>query len=225
MRSAIVALSFALLVSACDVEVSKDGRMQHDAGLTADQTAADPGPSLKADNSADQLIGMQQQAHFKETRWAAPSPPPAVPSPSQRLIVPVQGIRAQQLTDTFSDARANGRRHDAIDITAPLGTAVIAAATGRVDKLFVSQAGGNTVYQRSPDGHTIYYYAHLDRYAQTLAEGSWLQQGTPIGTVGYSGNANPAAPHLHFAVMSTRPERKWWEAATAINPYPLLAPP
>lgn len=146
-------------------------------------------------------------------------------SSSQRLIVPVQGVGSQQLTDTFSEARANGRLHDAIDIMAPLGTAVIAAAAGRVEKLFVSKAGGNTVYQRSPDGYTIYYYAHLDRYAPTLAEGGMLQQGDPIGTVGYSGNANPAGPHLHFAVMATSPDRKWWETAAAINPFPLLTRP
>lgn len=185
----------------------------------------DTSPASVLDTQRIATQGMQQQAHFTETRSDTPSAPAAGPSPSQRLIVPVQGIRPQQLTDTFSDARANGRSHDAIDIMAPLGTAVIAAAAGRVEKLFVSKAGGNTVYERSLDGHTIYYYAHLDHYAPMLAEGNWLQQGAPVGTVGYSGNANPAAPHLHFAVMSTRPERKWWEAATAINPFPLLIRP
>jgi murein DD-endopeptidase MepM/ murein hydrolase activator NlpD len=170
-------------------------------------------------------VPLEQQAHITEKRADAPLRAGAAPSSLQRLIVPVQGIRPQQLTDTFSEARANGHRHDAIDIMAPLGTTVIAAAPGRVEKLFVSKAGGNTVYQRSPDGYTIYYYAHLDRYAPTLVEGSVLQQGAPIGTVGYSGNASPAAPHLHFAIMSTSPERKWWEAAATINPFPLLTRP
>jgi len=135
----------------------------------------------------------------------------------------VAGVSPAQLSDTFSQARAGGARsHDAIDIMAPRGTPVIAVAAGRVEKLLFSPAGGNTAYVRSPDGRTIYYYAHLDEYAPGLAEGQSLQQGSAIGTVGFSGNADPAAPHLHFAVLATAPERKWWDAATAINPYPLL---
>jgi len=139
------------------------------------------------------------------------------------LIVPVSGVAPQQLTDTFNQARAGGgRRHDAIDIMAPLGTPVIAAAPGRVEKLFLSRDGGNTVYQRSGDGRVIYYYAHLASYAPGLTEGRMLNRGDSIGTVGFSGNADPAAPHLHFAVMNTTPGAKWWEPANPINPYPLL---
>lgn len=139
------------------------------------------------------------------------------------LAIPVAGVRPADLVDTFAEARAGGlRRHDAIDIMAPLGTPVIAAAPGRIEKLFISKDGGNTVYQRSPDGRVIYYYAHLDRYAEGLSEGQVLRRGDAIGTVGFSGNANPAAPHLHFAVLLTRPEARWHEAATAVDPYPML---
>lgn len=145
-------------------------------------------------------------------------------APAGALLIPVAGVRSGDLVDTFAEARAGGgRRHDAIDIMAPLGSPVVAAAPGVVEKLFVSKDGGNTVYQRSPDGRTLYYYAHLDRYAAGLAEGQMLKRGSPVGTVGYSGNANPAAPHLHFAVMQTRPGARWHEPATALNPYPLLA--
>lgn len=68
----------------------------------------------------------------------------------------------------------------------------------------------------------MFYYAHLDRYAAGLREGQDLRRGEVIGTVGYSGNADPAAPHLHFAVMLTDPGRKWWESGRALNPYPML---
>jgi murein DD-endopeptidase MepM/ murein hydrolase activator NlpD len=139
------------------------------------------------------------------------------------MIVPVQGVRPDQLTDTFNDARSEGRLHDAIDIMAPLGTPAIAAAPGKVEKLFLSDAGGNTVYVRSPDRQVIYYYAHLDHYAPGLAEGMQLAKGASVGAVGFTGNANPAAPHLHFAMMTAAPEMKWWEAKQALNPYPLLA--
>lgn len=139
------------------------------------------------------------------------------------LLIPVAGVRPEQLVDTFAEARANGARpHDAIDIMAPRGTPVLAAAAGRVEKLFVSRDGGNTIYVRAPDGMRIYYYAHLDSYAPSLAEGIDLRRGELLGTVGSTGNADPLAPHLHFAIWETSPERKWSEPATAINPYPSL---
>lgn len=138
------------------------------------------------------------------------------------LVIPVGGVTATALQDTFGDARAEGRRHDAIDIMAPLGTPVVAAAPGRVEKLFLSAAGGKTVYVRAVDGRTIYYYAHLDRYAPGLSEGRSVRASEAIGKVGFSGNANPEAPHLHFAVIATTPEKKWWDQGEALNPYPLL---
>ncbi len=139
------------------------------------------------------------------------------------LVIPVEGVRASRLDDTFSQARDGGMRvHDAIDIMAPRGTPVVAAAPGRIEKLFVSRAGGNTIYQRSADAGLIFYYAHLDAYAPGLAEGQVVRAGQQIGTVGFTGNANPAGPHLHFAVLRTRPTAKWHEPATPLNPYPLL---
>lgn len=140
------------------------------------------------------------------------------------LVVPVAGIEKSELVDTFKQAREGGARvHDALDILAPRGTPVVAAAPGRVEKLFVSEQGGNTVYVRSPDGALVYYYAHLDSYAPGLVEGRQVRAGEPLGTVGISGNADPTAPHLHFAVKQTSPEAPWHREAPAINPYALLA--
>lgn len=139
-------------------------------------------------------------------------------------LMPVAGIRPEQLTDTFTAARGGGTRvHDAIDIMAPRGTPVVAAAEGTLEKLFTSKPGGLTIYIRSPDRRTITYYAHLDAYAPGLREGMAVKLGQPLGTVGSTGNADPAAPHLHFAIMQTTPDANWWDPATAINPYPLLA--
>jgi len=148
-----------------------------------------------------------------------------VPDPADipALVIPVQGVQRGQLIDTFTQARENGARvHDAVDIPAPLGTPVLAAASGTVEKLFTSAAGGITVYVRCDDRRFIHYYAHLDRYAPGLAEGQRVSQGQEIGAVGFTGNANPAAPHLHFAIQATSPEAKWYEPSSAINPYPLL---
>ena len=138
------------------------------------------------------------------------------------LILPVGGVQSGQLIDTFTHARANGvRRHDAIDIMAPLGTPVLAAASGRLEKLHLSRDGGNTIYIRSPDRRTIYYYAHLDHYALGISEGQVISAGQVIGAVGFSGNANPAAPHLHFAINVLDPAENW-SKGTPVNPYPLL---
>ncbi|HVF36532.1 MAG TPA: M23 family metallopeptidase [Sphingomicrobium sp.] len=140
------------------------------------------------------------------------------------LAIPVQGINASQLVDTFTQARAGDTRtHDAIDIMAPEGTPVVSASDGRLEKLFLSKGGGGiSAYVRSPDQRWIYYYAHLQGYAPGLAEGQRIKRGQPIGRVGVTGNANPAGPHLHFAINRMNPGEKWWQGSP-INPYPLLA--
>ena len=140
------------------------------------------------------------------------------------LAIPVAGVKPDQLVDTYTQARAGGARtHDAIDILAAEGTPVIASAPGRLEKLFFSDGGGGiTAYVRSADQRWIYYYAHLQGYAPGLAEGQSIQRGQLIGRVGHTGNANPAGPHLHFAILRMNPGEKWYQG-TAINPYPLLA--
>jgi murein DD-endopeptidase MepM/ murein hydrolase activator NlpD len=140
------------------------------------------------------------------------------------LAIPVAGVKQGELIDTYTQARAGGARvHDAIDIMAPTGTPVIAAAPGRVEKLFFSEGGGGiSAYIRSDDNLWTYYYAHLSAYAPGLHEGQRLLRGAPVGYVGFTGNANPAGPHLHFAINRMAPGEKWYQG-TPINPYPLLA--
>jgi len=137
------------------------------------------------------------------------------------LLLPVQGIQASQLRDTFTDARSEGRVHDAIDIMADAGTPVLAVADGTVEKLFDSERGGLTIYQFEPGGRWCYYYAHLQRYADGLAEKQVIKRGEVIGYVGSTGNASAEAPHLHFEVHVLGPEKQWWKGES-INPYPLL---
>jgi murein DD-endopeptidase MepM/ murein hydrolase activator NlpD len=125
------------------------------------------------------------------------------------------------LTDTFTDARSEGRSHEALDIMAPRGVPVLATADGKVVKLFTSVRGGLTIYEFDPTETYAYYYAHLDRYEPGLAEGQAVKRGDVIGYVGSTGDASPEAPHLHFAIFVLTPEKQWWKG-TAINPYPLL---
>ncbi|WP_295573107.1 M23 family metallopeptidase [uncultured Stenotrophomonas sp.] len=137
------------------------------------------------------------------------------------LLLPVQGVLPSQLRDTFTDARSEGRVHDAIDIMADAGTPVLAVADGTVEKLFDSKRGGLTIYQFEPSGRWCYYYAHLQRYADGLAEKQVIKRGEVIGYVGSTGNASADAPHLHFEVHVLGPEKQWWKGES-INPYPLL---
>ncbi|WP_126967324.1 M23 family metallopeptidase [Xanthomonas arboricola] len=155
-----------------------------------------------------------------------PAAPASAASPEaansgSNLLIPVQGIGSGQLQDTFTDARSEGRVHDAIDILAPTGTPVIAVADGTVEKLFNSERGGLTVYQFDPNGTYCYYYAHLERYADGLAEKQSIKRGQVIGYVGSTGNADPAAPHLHFEIHRLGPEKQWWKGEV-LNPYPVL---
>ncbi|MEO8169990.1 MAG: M23 family metallopeptidase [Oxalobacteraceae bacterium] len=140
---------------------------------------------------------------------------------TDQLLLPVAGISASQLDDTFNQARGTERRHEALDILAPKGTQVLAVADGKIAKLFDSKPGGLTVYQFDTSEKFAYYYAHLDHYAAGIKEGTVLKRGDLVGYVGTTGNADPAAPHLHFAIFELGPEKQWWKG-TPINPYPLL---
>jgi peptidoglycan LD-endopeptidase LytH len=148
------------------------------------------------------------------------SAPAAVVVPSG-LVIPVAGVRPEQLHDTFSDARSEGRRHDAIDIIAPRGTPVLAAADGRVIKLFQSEKGGITLYQLGTDDRTVYYYAHLERYADGLAEGHFARRGETLAYVGDTGNATPGNYHLHFQIYTVSDPKHFW-TGDDLNPYELL---
>jgi murein DD-endopeptidase MepM/ murein hydrolase activator NlpD len=145
----------------------------------------------------------------------------AAAKPPGKLLIPVEGIKLAQLSDNFDQPRGKERHHEALDIMAPKGSKVIAAADGKVVKLFNSKPGGLTVYQFDPTEKYAYYYAHLDRYADGVKEGTVLKRGDLVGYVGTTGNANADAPHLHFAVVELTPKKEWWKG-TAVNPYPML---
>jgi peptidoglycan LD-endopeptidase LytH len=137
--------------------------------------------------------------------------------------VPVQGYDSVRLRDNFDELRGSSRRHEALDIMAPRGTPVVAVDDGVITKLFKSAAGGITIYQSDAPEKFIYYYAHLERYADGLREGQPVQRGQVIGYVGSTGNAPESAPHLHFTIFQLGPDKRWWKGK-AVNPYPYLAP-
>lgn len=141
---------------------------------------------------------------------------------AKRLTIPVSGVMSAHLTNTYGDDRGGGaRRHGALDIMAPRGTPVVATEDGRVEKLFTSEAGGLTIYQFDPSRTYSYYYAHLDRYADGLVEGQAVKRGQVLGYVGFTGNASPEGPHLHFGIFKLGPDRQWHEGVP-LNPFPVL---
>jgi murein DD-endopeptidase MepM/ murein hydrolase activator NlpD len=141
-------------------------------------------------------------------------------APGPAIASPIQGVKASELRDSFNEMH-NGHRHEAIDISEPEGTPVRAVVNGTIQKLFFSKAGGNTIYEFDHASIYCYYYAHLKRYSDGLHDGMPVSQGEVIGYVGASGNASPAAPHLHFAIYLLGPQKRWWEGSP-IDPYPIL---
>ena len=140
------------------------------------------------------------------------------------LVIPVAGVRRSELRDSFHAARSGGRQHLGIDIMAPEGTPVLAAAGGVIVKRDSSALGGISLYERGHDGTTIYFYAHLSRYAAAIDEGDLVRRGDVIAYVGHTGNADAAAPHLHFGVYTVTDPNRWWHGRD-LNPYTVLTAP
>ena len=138
----------------------------------------------------------------------------------RRLEVPVEGIARERLVDTFDDRRT-GHIHEAADIMAPRNTPVRAVEAGTIARLLSNPSGGNTIYQLDPTERFVYYYAHLERYADGLRQGQKVDRGQVIGYVGTSGNAPKNTPHLHFAIFRVADQRQWW-SGTSVNPYLVL---
>ena len=145
---------------------------------------------------------------------------PARPVVTGQIASPIAGLKRSELRDSFNETHF-GHKHEAIDIMEPRGTPVLAVTDGAIAKLLQSKAGGNMIYQFDTAARYCYYYAHLDHYAEGIADGVEVTRGQVIAYVGSTGNASPNAPHLHFGVSLVGPDHKWWEG-TPIDPYPLL---
>jgi murein DD-endopeptidase MepM/ murein hydrolase activator NlpD len=132
------------------------------------------------------------------TRRATASPSPT-PTPAHvaetTLAWPLRGV----LYGRYG-VRA-GRRHDGIDIAAPEGTTVGAAAAGTV--IYAGeQTGYGSIVIVKHEGGLVTLYAHASRLLVT--EGARVRRGDPIARVGQTGRTS--GPHLHFEVREgTRP--------------------
>jgi len=208
MRARLL-LVLLLAASGCRFEAPPDGPPACDCADGRD--VADAPPDAAADTARVTPQDAGQGDPDDDNLAIAPS----------GLVVPVRGVDPGDLVDTFRAARSEGRTHNAIDILAPRGTPVVAAARGTVARLFESEKGGRTIYVLGADRRTVFYYAHLDAIAPGLAAGQRVRRGQRLGTVGDSGNAAPGNTHLHFAIWRTADPADFWDGEP-VNPYPLL---
>lgn len=213
-----------MLVMAAVVTIFPSGA----AVVTNTPLAAESAPPGKTD--------VEVKPSLKETPAAVEPPPPDPPRSEnvpalaanpledlrqRHLTLPVDGIKKDDLRSNFDELRGGSRRHEAIDILAPRNTEVFAVEDGTIARLFLSDAGGITIYQFDPTKRYVYYYAHLEKYAPGLEEGDHVKRGDVIGYVGTTGNAPRNTPHLHFAIFKMTDEKKWWQG-TPIDPYSVL---
>ncbi|MDT0631486.1 M23 family metallopeptidase [Rubrivirga sp. S365] len=192
---ALLALAAALALSGC-------------AGTSASgPNGWAAGPTARPEGRPDRRPPARRPSARPAPRSAA------VPS---GLVIPVVGVRAGDLRDSFAAGRSGGRTHNAIDIAAPTGTLIVAPTDGVVSRKHWNRLGGRTLYLRSADGRFDFYLAHLDAYADGVEVGTRVARGEPLGTVGSTGNAR--GPHLHLQVL----DRSGAGRGTPLNPYDLL---
>ena len=155
---------------------------------------------------------------------AAPARDPDMESLRERgLLVPVKGVVASQIPDTYNAPRDGARVHYAQDILAKRGTPVLAADDGTILHIGTNPLGGNVVWMADPSQRFAFYYAHLDHYAKGLRDGQAISRGDVIGYVGTTGNAPKDTPHLHFQVVRIVNGKRYSDGPP-INPLPLFTP-
>jgi len=139
---------------------------------------------------------------------------------SAGVQIPVDGVDSSRLRDSFLNSRGRHRKHLAIDIGAPKGTPVVAAADGEIVTLRREKRGGISLYQKDTSGKYLLYYCHLSRYTKGLKVGDRVSRGQVIAQVGRTGHAS--GPHLHFSITRLAEEDDNFKAGVAINPYLLF---
>lgn len=133
-------------------------------------------------------------------------------SPDTRIAMPLEDVSKREVADTWGAPRGVGRSHEGQDIFAPKGTPILSATNGYIYKIGENNLGGQTVSVISSGGR-VYYYAHLDRYANGIEVGDRVTTRSVLGYVGTTGNAQGTPPHLHFGIYGL---------TGAINPLPLI---
>jgi murein DD-endopeptidase MepM/ murein hydrolase activator NlpD len=149
-------------------------------------------PLVPAVTAAEQPVALPVAAPVTAVATAA--------GPVLRSIVFSEPVPGFAINSKFGLRRLGGepgaRQHKGVDIAAPQGTSVQAAAEGRVFRIGYDPEGyGNFIEMRHPNGMTS-LYGHLSRI--DVASGDAVAAGVRIGLVGSTGYST--GPHLHFEV-------------------------
>ncbi len=197
-------------------DLALPGQLFLDLYSTVDRTSApkhlisadsgETGVEVEIETSGTYLVRLQPElldpARYTITIRSAPS-----------LAFPVDGRGNEAIRSRYGVDRDGGRRrHEGIDIFAPRGTPVVAAARGRVVNVGENRLGGQVVWLHDPERNQNLYYAHLDR--QLALAGQEVERGDTLGLVGNTGNARSTPPHLHFGIYR--------RGEGAIDPYPFV---
>jgi murein DD-endopeptidase MepM/ murein hydrolase activator NlpD len=109
-------------------------------------------------------------------------------------------VKFSRITSRFSRGRFHPilktwRAHNGVDYGAPIGTPVMATASGRIVSVGVKGGYGNAVVLKHGGSYST-LYAHLSRFQSRIRAGGYVEQGQIIGYVGKTGLAT--GPHLHY---------------------------
>jgi len=135
--------------------------------------------------------------------------------------IPVEGVDAEKLQDSFLASRGRHNQHLAIDIGAPRGTPILATTDGEIVRVSRERRGGKAIYQKDASGRYLLFYCHLSRYAEGLSAGQKVKKGEVIGYVGSTGHVI-GGPHLHFSITKLPQDDSSFKRGLAINPYLLF---
>lgn len=140
---------------------------------------------------------------------------------SESFLIPVEGVDAKRLQDSFLASRGSHAQHLAIDIGAPRGTPILATTDGEITRISKERRGGNAIYQKDSTGQYLLFYCHLSRYADGIESGKRVRKGEVIGYVGSTGHVI-GGPHLHFSITRVPEDTANFRKGLAINPYLLF---
>jgi murein DD-endopeptidase MepM/ murein hydrolase activator NlpD len=180
-------------------------------------TTAAPTTTTGAPAETDTTVAAPEESGSSDTTTTTTAAPTTttsttVPTPSAASrVCPVDG--ASSFSDSWGAPRSGGRTHKGVDMSASRGTPLVAMETGGIYRLSNSALGGISVYLIGNSGD-IYYYAHLDAWADGLAGGQRVAAGDLVGYVGTTGNSPSWLPHLH---LGWKPGNTDWA-----NPYPMV---
>jgi len=170
------------------------------------------GAPVRFDPVPPQSVQTQSLREVRFRRFAAGESFVGSEWSTEPSIWPVAASESEVIS-RFGPRGRTRRMHHGIDIKALTGTPVVATADGEVTFSGRRSGYGNHVEMAHGDGVAT-AYAHLDEIFVNV--GDVVPQGTPIGTVGSTGNAS--TPHVHYEVLIDGQPYDPWLFLPAVMP-------